>query len=216
VLKNINLTINKGDCVGFVGSTGNGKSTLIDIIMGLLVPTEGEIVIDGKTIISDSNVSLWQMNIAHVPQSIYLSDGSIEDNIAFGVTQDEIDRQRVKNSAIKANISEKIESLTKGYDTPVGEQGVKLSGGERQRIGIARAFYKNTNTLILDEATSALDIITEKKIMKSIGQLGKDTTILIIAHRITTLNDCNFLVKIDDGGKSNIVSYKDFVDSSLI
>ena len=216
VLKNINLTINKGDCVGFVGSTGNGKSTLIDIIMGLLVPTEGEIVIDGKTIISDSNVSLWQMNIAHVPQSIYLSDGSIEDNIAFGVTQDEIDRQRVKNSAIKANISEKIESLTKDYETLVGEQGVKLSGGERQRIGIARAFYKNTNTLIFDEATSALDIITEKKIMKSIGQLGKDTTILIIAHRITTLNDCNFLVKIDDGGKSSIVSYKDFVDGFLI
>ena len=132
------------------------------------------------------------MNIAHVPQSIYLSDGSIEDNIAFGVTQDEIDRQRVKNSAIQANISEKIESLDKDYQTSVGEQGVKLSGGQRQRIGIARALYKNTNMLILDEATSALDNITEKKIMKSIGLLGKDTTILIIAHRITTLKDCNF------------------------
>ena len=210
VLKKINLKINKGDCVGFVGRTGSGKSTLVDLIMGLLVPTEGEIIIDNKIVINDLNRSLWQMNIAHVPQSIYLSDSSIAQNIAFGVNKDNIIHDRVKKSAEDADIAKTIKLLDKGYDSLVGERGTKLSGGERQRIGIARALYKNTNVLILDEATSALDNATEKKIMKNVTDLGsKSVTILIIAHRITTLKNCNLLIKVENNGRSEIIESDD-------
>ena len=186
ILKNISVSINKGDRIGFIGKTGSGKSTLIDIIMGLLPITSGELVID-QQLLNIQNYREWQVRIAHVPQNIYLSDDTIEGNIAFGVSKDQIDYQLVKKVAQKAQISEVIEQWKDGYQTLVGEQGVRISGGQRQRIGIARALYKQTDVLIFDEATSALDSKTEQAVMEAIEGLGKELTILIVAHRLTTL-----------------------------
>ena len=172
ILKNISVSINKGDRIGFIGKTGSGKSTLIDIIMGLLPITSGELVID-QQLLNIQNYREWQVRIAHVPQNIYLSDDTIEGNIAFGVSKDQIDYQLVKKVAQKAQISEVIEQWKDGYQTLVGEQGVRISGGQRQRIGIARALYKQTDVLIFDEATSALDSKTEQAVMEAIEGLGK-------------------------------------------
>lgn len=202
IFKNINLKIAKGSCVGFIGETGCGKSTLLDILMGLLYSTDGKMIID-NTELDESNRRSWQSNIAHVPQHVYLSDNSIIDNIAFGVPKEKINYEKVKLSAQKAQISEIIEGLRDGYQTFIGEQGIKLSGGQRQRLGIARAFYRDANVLIFDEATSALDNSTEKAVMDSIGSLGKDLTVLIIAHRLTTLKQCDYVVEIM--GKSKLV-----------
>jgi ATP-binding cassette, subfamily B, bacterial PglK len=210
ILKNINLKITKGDCVGFVGATGSGKSTLLDIIMGLLPATSGSISVDGQSI-TNENRRGWQAHIAHVPQNIYLSDSTIEENIAFGVPKENISFQQVKKAAKQAKIAELIESWDDGYQTFVGEQGVRLSGGQRQRIGIARALYKRADVLIFDEATSALDSATEREVMKSIEDLGKELTILIIAHRLTTLKKCNQIVKLDKNIISNI-AYKDIAE----
>jgi ATP-binding cassette, subfamily B, bacterial PglK len=200
IFKTINLKIKKGSRVGFIGQTGCGKSTLIDIIMGLFDPVEGEMFIDGK-LINNSNIRSWQSNIAHVPQHVYLSDSSITDNIAFGIPKNEINNEKIKLAAKKAQISEMIENWKDGYQTFVGEQGIKLSGGQRQRIGIARALYRDANVLIFDEATSALDTETEKAVMESIDSLGLDLTILIIAHRLTTLKQCDYIVEVFDKSK---------------
>ena len=206
ILKNISLSINKGDRIGFIGKTGSGKSTLIDIIMGLLPITSGELVID-QQLLNIQNYREWQVRIAHVPQNIYLSDDTIEGNIAFGVSKDQIDYQLVKKVAQKAQISEVIEQWKDGYQTLVGEQGVRISGGQRQRIGIARALYKQTDVLIFDEATSALDSKTEQAVMEAIEGLGQELTILIIAHRLTTLKSCSKIVELD---KSNILHIKSY------
>jgi len=197
VLENINLTINKGSRIGFKGYTGSGKSTLLDIVMNLLQPTKGELLIDGIRIDS-SNMRNWQVHIAHVPQSIYISDNSIEENIAFGVQKDKIDTQRVKRAAKQAKISDLIESWDDGYHTVVGERGIRLSGGQRQRIGIARALYKKADVLVFDEATSSLDNETERLVMESIENLGRDLTILIIAHRLSTLDICDRVVDLSN------------------
>ena len=206
ILKNISVSINKGDRIGFIGKTGSGKSTLIDIIMGLLPITSGELVID-QQLLNIQNYREWQVRIAHVPQNIYLSDDTIEGNIAFGVSKDQIDYQLVKKVAQKAQISEVIEQWKDGYQTLVGEQGVRISGGQRQRIGIARALYKQTDVLIFDEATSALDSKTEQAVMEAIEGLGQELTILIIAHRLTTLKSCSKIVELD---KSNILHIKSY------
>ena len=195
IFENINLKITKGSKVGFIGETGCGKTTLLDIIMGLLDLKDGKMLID-EELIDENNIRLWQSNIAHVPQNVYLSDSSIIDNIAFGVPKDEIDFEKIKSVAEQAKISEIIASLNDGYETFVGEQGIKLSGGQRQRIGIARALYRDANVLIFDEATSALDNETEKVVMDSISSLGKDLTILIIAHRLSTLKHCDYVVEL--------------------
>jgi ATP-binding cassette, subfamily B, bacterial PglK len=208
ILKNINISIKKGGCIGIIGSTGSGKSTLIDIIMGLLNPTDGNVLIDGSPL-NDENRRAWQMHIAHVPQNIYLADSSIEENIAFGVPKEKINHQRVRNAAKQAQISELIEKWNDGYQTYVGERGVRISGGQRQRIGIARALYKESKVLIFDEATSALDNHTEKMLMETIDHLKKEMTILIIAHRITTLKNCDYLMKLSKDNGINIVSYED-------
>ena len=200
VLKNINLTITKGARIGFVGTTGSGKSTLLDIIMGLLPPTIGELNID-QTKISNQNRRAWQTHIAHVPQNIYLSDSTIEENIAFGVPLEHINLRHVEKAAKQAQIAELIEGWKEGYKTYVGERGIRLSGGQRQRIGIARALYKKANVLIFDEATNALDNQTEQAVMEAIDGLNKELTILIIAHRMTTLKNCDKIVKLD---KNNI------------
>jgi ATP-binding cassette subfamily B protein len=208
VLKNVNLKLTKGMCVGFIGITGSGKSTLIDIIMGLLFPNSGGLFIDGK-IITDENRRAWQDRIAHVPQNIYLSDSTIEENIAFGISKEKIDFQRVRSAAKSAQIAGHIEGLTDGYQTFVGEQGVRLSGGQRQRIGIARALYRQADVLILDEATSALDYDTEQAVMKSVEGLKSNLTILIIAHRLTTLKACDQIVKLNKDKTVSIRSYKE-------
>jgi ATP-binding cassette, subfamily B, bacterial PglK len=196
VLKNVNIELTKGMCIGFIGVTGSGKSTLLDIIMGLLSPSSGRLLIDGK-IITDENRRAWQRRIAHVPQNLYLSDSTIEENIAFGISKEKIDFKRVRRAAEGAQIAGYIEGLTNGYQTFVGEQGVSLSGGQRQRIGIARALYKQADVLILDEATSALDNDTEQAVMQTVEGLKSNLTILIIAHRLTTLQSCDQIVKLN-------------------
>jgi ATP-binding cassette, subfamily B, bacterial PglK len=198
VLKNIDLSISKGSRIGFVGTTGSGKSTLLDIIMGLLQPTKGSIEVDGQLIYA-GNQRTWQAHIAHVPQIVFLSDTTIEENIAFGVPKNKIDHDRVRQAARQAQISDVIEAWPLQYQTTVGERGVQLSGGQRQRIGIARALYKQADVIIFDEATSALDSETELAVMEAIEALSKDLTILIIAHRISTLRKCTQIVEIDNG-----------------
>ncbi|WPD21328.1 MAG: ABC transporter ATP-binding protein [Candidatus Electrothrix scaldis] len=199
VLSDIRLTIPKGSRVGFIGETGSGKSTLLDIVMGLLVPTRGELRVDDIKIDS-SNVKAWQQNIAHVSQAIFLSDGSMLENIAFGVPVKKIDENRVEEAARLAHIHDFIESLPNGYQTLVGERGVRLSGGQRQRIGIARALYKKANVLVLDEATSALDNTTEQDVMAAIDSLGDDLTVLMIAHRLSTLAGCDTVTELAQWG----------------
>jgi ABC-type multidrug transport system fused ATPase/permease subunit len=208
VLKKVNLSLKKGSRIGFMGVTGSGKSTLLDIIMGLLPPTEGGLIIDNQAI-NNKNRRAWQAHIAHVPQSIYLSDGTIEENIAFGIEKKLIDYQRVKKAAQQAQIAESIEQWKDGYKTFVGERGIRLSGGQRQRIGIARALYKQADVLIFDEATSALDNETEQAVMDAIEDLSEDITILIIAHRLTTLKKCDQIIKLEENQAIHIGSYEE-------
>jgi ATP-binding cassette subfamily B protein len=210
VLKDINLCIPKGSRTGFIGMTGSGKSTLLDIIMGLLVPTEGTLAIDGQEITS-GNTRAWQAHIAHVPQVIFLADGTIEENIAFGQPKSQIDRQRVVQAAKQAQIADIIETWPDQYQTFVGERGIRLSGGQRQRIGIARALYKRSDVIVFDEATSALDSETEQAVMEAIERLNETLTVLIIAHRLTTLKSCTQIVELGDGGIRRLGSYQDIV-----
>lgn len=197
-LKNIDITIDKGSRIGFIGTSGSGKSTLIDIIMGLLSPSAGKLIVD-NVVITANNCRAWQNHIAHVPQTIFLADSSIEENIAFGIPQELINQERIRHAAHQAQIANIIESWPQKYKTRVGERGVQLSGGQRQRIGIARALYKNTDVLILDEATSALDNETEQDVMQCIEDLGKDITVLIIAHRLSTLRKCEKIIELNNG-----------------
>jgi ATP-binding cassette subfamily B protein len=210
VLSNLNLCIAKGGSVGLIGTTGSGKSTLLDIVMGLLQPTEGSLEIDGQPI-TPANCRAWQAQVAHVPQAIFLADNTIEENIAFGVPKDQIDHERVRKAARQAQISDTIESWTGQYQTLVGERGVRLSGGQRQRIGIARALYKRVNVIIFDEATSSLDNETEQAVTQAIENLGDDLTIIIIAHRLTTLKNCKQVVELGGGGVLRIGTYHDIV-----
>ncbi len=210
VLQGINIEISKGSRVGFVGATGSGKSTLIDLIMGLLQPTEGTLVIDGIPITAH-NHRAWQAHIAHVPQAIFLADTSIAENIAFGILPDQIDIDRVKQAARQAQIAETIESWTQQYDTFVGERGIRLSGGQRQRIGIARALYKQADVIVFDEATSALDNETERAVMQEINDIGQDITILIVAHRLSTLQNCDQIFELEKGSVKRVGSYTEIV-----
>jgi len=199
IFQNIDLVINKGDRIGFIGTTGSGKSTLIDVIMGLLVQTRGLITVDG-VIIDSSNAHQWQKHISHVPQNIFLSDKTIEENIAFGIDVNKIDCAKVRDVAHKAKIHDVIEKMPKNYKTIIGEHGLKLSGGQRQRLGIARALYRGTDVLVLDEATSALDNETESSVMNAINNLGDELTVLIIAHRVTTLKKCDKVFRVSSEG----------------
>ena len=210
VLNSIDLTILKGARVGFIGSTGSGKTTLLDIIMGLLNPGKGELQVDGITV-EDLNRRSWQEHLAHVPQNIFLTDSSIAENIAFGIAKNAIDLKRVEVCAKQAQLSNFIEKLPRGLQTMVGERGTRLSGGQRQRIGIARALYKRADVIIFDEATSALDSETEEAIMQSIEDLSPHLTILIIAHRITTLEKCSMVVEIKDGKIYRSGNYQEII-----
>lgn len=198
VLDGIDFIIPKGARVGFVGSTGSGKSTTMDILMGLLEPTQGQILVDGRPIHGEHRRA-WQQTIAHVPQSIYLADTTLAENVAFGVPLDAIDMERVRQAADQAQIAEFIESRPGGYRAFVGERGIRLSGGQRQRIGIARALYKRASVLVFDEATSALDNATEQAVMDAVENLKRDLTVLTIAHRLTTVQRCDTIIELEHG-----------------
>lgn len=194
ILKDFSLEISKGSWVGVVGETGSGKSTLIDILMGLLRPTKGEIYIDDNALSESSHVNGWQSLVAHVPQVIFLSDSSISENIAFGANSNDIDHDYVRKCAKIAQISSTIDELPNGYETMVGERGVRLSGGQRQRIGIARALYKRAQVIIFDEATNALDSAKEDEVMEALENLPGHVTVIIVAHRLSTLKNCSKVI----------------------
>jgi ABC-type bacteriocin/lantibiotic exporter with double-glycine peptidase domain len=198
MLNQLSLSIKKGQHIGLCGKTGIGKSTLLDILMGLLLPTQGQLVIDGEAL-NASNIHRWQRRIAHVPQHIFLADTSIAQNIAFGRPESQLDMVRIKQVAEQAHLTEFIESTSNGYDTMVGERGIRLSGGQRQRIGIARALYKQADLLVLDEATSALDPITEEAITASLAKLNPSLTVVMVSHRPSALKNCHRVHRLDGG-----------------
>lgn len=213
ILDGVDLVIPRGARIGFVGRTGSGKTTMLDVLMGLLSPTEGRLLVDDRPL-EGSLIRAWQRAIAHVPQTVFLADTTLAENIAFGVPLEAIDRRRVQRAASQAQIAEFIESRPEGYDSQVGERGVRLSGGQRQRIGIARALYKQACVLVLDEATSSLDNTTEQSVMESIEKLGRDLTILLIAHRLTTVQRCDVIVELRQGRVAAQGSYEELLQSS--
>lgn len=213
VLKNINLEIAKGSRIGIVGQSGSGKSTAMDIVLGLLPPSQGQLLVDGQPVFGD-RLRAWQKAIAHVPQSIYLSDASFAENIAFGVPLKEIDFARVSQAARQAQIADFIDNCREGYRTNIGERGTRLSGGQRQRVGIARALYKQASVLVFDEATSALDHVTESLLMESIEALNRELTIILIAHRLTTVRNCDVVVEMSEGQIRSFVKHDTLVTKS--
>jgi ABC-type multidrug transport system fused ATPase/permease subunit len=198
-LKGVSVSIGAKERIGLVGSSGSGKTTTVDVILGLLSASAGRMLVDGVEITAD-NVRQWQRSIGYVPQHIFLADETIAANIAFGIKPKEIDREAVIRAAKMANLHEFITTrLPEGYDTEVGERGVRLSGGQRQRIGIARALYHDPEVLILDEATSALDNQTEKAVMQAVDTLANQKTIVLIAHRLSTVRECDRIYLLSNG-----------------
>jgi ATP-binding cassette, subfamily B, bacterial PglK len=212
VLKNISFNIKKGSAVGLVGTTGSGKTTLVDLILGLLSPVKGKILVDNKDIAE--NTSAWQRNIGYIPQFIYLSDDTIRNNIAFGLEEKNIDEKKLQEAVRTAQLDEFVDRLSDGVDTFIGERGIRLSGGQRQRIGIARALYNNPEVLVMDEATSSLDNVTEKFVIQAIEQLKKERTVIIIAHRLTTVKNCDKLYVIKNGKITAQGNYKELLENS--
>ncbi len=210
-LKDLTFGIDRGQTVGVVGTTGAGKTTLVDVFLGLLPATDGRIVIDDKDL-TPSRVRQWQASVGYVPQEVFLVDASVSENIALGIPKDEIDNEAVRKAATSAQLLEFIETqMPEGFDTHVGERGVRISGGQRQRIGIARALYHNPEILVFDEATSALDNATERELMKEINALSGDKTIIMIAHRISTLKDCDYVLVLEKGRLARKVTYDELL-----
>lgn len=201
-VKDVTLTIPIGQSIGFIGESGAGKTTLVDIILGLLQPEYGHVLVDGKNLFEQK--SIWQKKIGYIPQSIYLTDDSVRGNVAFGIKNDLIDDEAVWKALEQAQLKQFVETLPSGLETKVGERGVRLSGGQRQRIGIARALYHNPEILFMDEATSSLDNETEKEIMKAINGLKGEKTLIIIAHRLSTIENCDIVFKINKGRLQSI------------
>ena len=197
-LRDINIRIPRGARIGLVGRSGSGKTTMMDLLMGLLQPTSGGIIVDGVKL-DETNILSWQKQVAHVPQHIFLLDSTILENVAFGTDAKKIDVDRVREACRLAELDEFVMELPQGYETLVGERGVRLSGGQRQRIGIARALYKKSSVLILDEATSALDDATEASVIQSVQRLGREYTVVMVAHRVTTLRQCDTIYRLDSG-----------------
>jgi len=225
VLNGVNLNISANSTVAFAGETGSGKTTIVDVILGLLRPDEGKLVVDGAPI-KEKNLRAWQVNLGYVPQEIYLNDTTLANNIAFGVPEPNVETERVKQAAKDARIHEFVENqLPDGYDTAVGEKGVRLSGGQKQRIGIARALYRKPDLLVLDEATSDLDTVTERSVYGAIAGSEELKTVIIIAHRLSTLKTCDEIFLVEEGEIISSGTYeelsersdrfKDFLDSGL-
>lgn len=213
-LAGLDLTIPARTTVGLVGGTGAGKTTLVDLILGLLTPNSGEVVVDGAPV-TETNRRAWQNSLGYVPQSIYLTDDTIAANIAFGVPKDQIDRAAMERAARAAALHDFVMAeLSDGYDTMVGERGIRLSGGQRQRIGIARALYRTPSLLIMDEATSALDNITERVVMEAVQNIRSDTTIILIAHRLTTVKDCDRIFLMEKGRIAASGTYDELVSGN--
>ena len=208
-LTNISLSINSGESIGIIGASGSGKTTLIDLILGLLVPKNGEILINNVHL--NNSASEWKKHIAYLPQEVFLVDNTVRKNIALGIEDDKIDNEKVIKSIEQARLTAIIDQLPEGLDTMLGERGMRLSGGQRQRVAIARAFYHDRDILIMDESTSALDTKTEKEIVEAMKQLKGKKTIIAIAHRLTTLRHCNRIYKLEDGKIVNVGSYDEFI-----
>jgi ABC-type bacteriocin/lantibiotic exporter with double-glycine peptidase domain len=200
------LRIPAKGAVGFVGPNGSGKTTLVDLIAGLLIPDSGRIEVDGVAL-DEANRPAWQSRIAYVPQNIFLLDSSVAQNVALGVAEEAIDRPRLLRAAKLAQLDEFVSTLPGGFDHRIGERGIRLSGGQRQRIGIARALYTNASVLILDEATNALDGLTEQELMATIMRLRGSYTILVIAHRLSTVRACDLIYELDSGAVSSTGAY---------
>lgn len=211
-LRNVNLTIPRGHSVAFVGPSGAGKTTIVDVILGLLSPTEGEVLVDGRNI--HDGIRDWQRQIGYIPQPVYLSDDSIRRNIAFGLPDEQIEEERIQAAVRAAQLEDLVSTLDEGLDTLVGEHGVRLSGGQRQRIGIARALYHDPAVIVMDEATSALDNQTESEITRAIAQFYRKKTIIIIAHRLTTVKDCDELFFMQDGAVVRSGTYESLLATS--
>lgn len=212
-LNDISVKISKGSMVAFVGTTGSGKTTLVDVILGLLQPDVGEILVDGKPLVREC-VHAWRNRIGYVPQQIFLADDTVERNIALGVPEGLIDSVAIERAARIANIHDLMTSFVKGYETVIGERGVRLSGGQRQRIGIARALYHDPDLLIMDEGTSALDGMTEEAVMEAIDNLAHEKTIILIAHRLTTVRKCDRIYHLEDGCAMSAGTYDELIASS--
>lgn len=214
-LDGINIEIERNHVIGIVGSSGSGKSTLIDVLLGLLKPQQGLLQVD-EEIINDTNLRAWQNSIGFVPQSIFLADSSIRENIAFGLARNEINEDKILKATRMAHLDELIDRLPDGLDTQVGERGIQLSGGQRQRIGIARALYNEAEVLVLDEATSALDGITEKLVMDAIHDFTGKKTIIMIAHRLSTVKQCNCIYMLEKGKTVDKGTYQELVDRNSV
>jgi ABC-type multidrug transport system fused ATPase/permease subunit len=210
-LDDVSFEVLRGQRVALIGKTGSGKSTLADLLMGLLDPTEGRITVDGVPLTRENRRN-WQRSIAHVPQAIFLADASIARNIALGVPAERIETDRVIEAAKKAQLDEFVRSLPEGYDSFVGERGIRLSGGQRQRLGIARAIYKEAPVLVLDEATSALDDATEADVMRALDELGQEgRTIILIAHRLSTISRADLVIRLENGRLVELGSYSEVI-----
>jgi ATP-binding cassette, subfamily B, bacterial PglK len=212
-LDRLDLRIEARTTVGIVGATGAGKTTAVDVMLGLLTPQAGEMRVDG-TRIDGSNLRAWQRSVGYVPQSIYLLDDTVAANIAFGLKPNAIDRAAVERAARVAKLHDFVTELPKGYDTLVGERGARLSGGQRQRVGIARALYRDPDVLVFDEATSALDNLTEKAVMEAIEELGREKTIIMIAHRLTTVRRCDVIFYLEAGRVVAIGTYDELLGTN--
>jgi ABC-type multidrug transport system fused ATPase/permease subunit len=215
-LQDLNLEISAKSTVGLVGHTGAGKTTVVDIILGLLNPNQGLLQVDGA-VISKDNLPAWQRTLGYVPQDIFLSDDTVSANIAFGIPQKDIDPEAVERAARIAELHDfVVNELAQGYDTMVGERGVNLSGGQRQLIGIARALYHNPDVLILDEATSALDNLTEMAVMQAVHNLSNKKTIILIAHRLSTVKNCDCIYMLDHGRLAGQGTYTELLHTNSI
>ncbi len=212
-VKNLSFSIPKGNAVGFVGPSGAGKTTLVDMLLGLLIPQQGRIIVDNTDI--HTNISAWKGNIGYIPQFIFLADDTIKHNIAFGLPDEEIEEIKLQNAIKAAQLDELVNSLQEGINTVIGERGTRLSGGQRQRIGIARALYQNPQVLIMDEATSALDNVTERYVINAIERLKGERTIIMIAHRLTTVEKCDHLYFMQEGQIEDSGTYNELIERNF-